>query len=302
MTDDRRTLSVELVCELIADQFPQWADLPITPILPGGWNNRSFRLGETMVLRLPSAERYVAQVQKEQHFLPYLTSHLPLPIPQAIALGKAGADYPWPFGVYGWIEGDTAAHGGIDDPVRFAQDLAHFLNALHNVETADGPAAGLHNFYRGDFINVYNDETRAAIANLNGKIDGNAATAIWDKALESQWNSPAVWLHGDIAPGNLLVQNGKLSAVIDFGSMGIGDPACDLAIAWMFLEGKSRQAFRSNLPLDQETWQRGRGWALWKTLITLDKLYRDGTEETGRQQEILQIILEHDLSEPHGRY
>lgn len=296
MTDDRRTLSIELVCTLIADQFPQWADLPITPIIPGGWNNRSFRLGDTMTIRLPSAERYAAQVEKEQHFLPYLAPHLPLPIPPAIALGKPGTDYPWPFGIYGWIDGDTAEHGGIDDPIQFAQDLANFLNALYKVDIGDGPVAGPHNFYRGGLLAVYNDETRDAIANLSDKINTETATAIWDIALESHWSGPAVWLHGDIAPGNLLVQNGKLSAVIDFGSMGIGDPACDLAIAWMFLEGDSRQAFRTGLPLDTETWQRGRGWALWKTLITLEKLYRDGTEETGKQHQILRNILEHDLN------
>ncbi|OLP45644.1 aminoglycoside phosphotransferase family protein [Rhizobium oryziradicis] len=291
MADDRKMVSTELVRSLIGAQFPQWADFTITPIVPGGWNNCSFRLGDTMVIRLPSAERYSAQVQKEQTFLPRLAPHLPLPIPEAIALGQASADFPHPFGIYGWIEGETAEHGKIDDPCRFAEDLAGFLAALYTLDASNGPEAGPHNFYRGGALSTYDRETRTAIATLKNKIDAKAATAIWETALSSQWRKPAVWLHGDIAAGNLLVNNGKLSAVIDFGSMGIGDPACDLAIAWTFFNDDSRRHFHAALPLDRETWQRGRGWALWKCLITLEKSDRDNDP----QLQILDTIIQNEL-------
>lgn len=294
MVDDRKMVSTELVRGLIAAQFPHWADLTITPIAPGGWDNCSFRLGDSMVVRLPSAAGYAAQVQKEQTFLPRLAPHLPLPIPEAIALGQASADFPHPFGIYGWIEGETAEHGKIDDLCRFAEDLAGFLTALYTLDASNGPEAGPHNFYRGSALSTYDLETRTAITTLKDRIDAKAATAIWEVALSSQWSRPAVWLHGDIAAGNLLVNNGKLSAVIDFGSMGIGDPACDLAIAWTFLGHDSRQRFHAALPLDRETWQRGRGWALWKSLITLEAGCNnaDGTDP---QFKILETIVQNGL-------
>ena len=287
-------LSGDLVRSLIAAQFPQWADLSVTPIVPGGWDHFSFRLGDRMVIRLPSAAGYAAQVQKEQIYLPYLAPRLPLPIPDASALGAASADFPHPFGIYGWLEGETTERCKIDDPCRFAEDLAGFLSALYKIDASNGPEAGPHNFYRGGSLVRYDLETRKAIAALKDRIDAEAASKIWEAALSSQWQSPAVWLHGDIAPGNLLITNGALSAVIDFGLMGIGDPACDLAIAWTFLEDNSRRRFHEALPLDRETWQRGRGWALWKCLITLEAA-RDKVDDTDPQFTILETIIHNGL-------
>jgi aminoglycoside phosphotransferase (APT) family kinase protein len=296
VTDDRPAISIELVRKLIANQFPQWADLPVAQIIPGGWDHRNFRLGETMVVRLPSAEPYAAQVQKEHKFLPGFARHLPLPIPEVIALGQASGDFPWPFGIYGWLEGDiaTGEKDNFDDLSRFAQDLALFLTALNAMDATDGPKAGAHNFFRGGPLAIYDRETRAAIANLSDTIDAPAVTALWQTCLSSPWTGPDVWLHGDIAPGNLLVQNGKLSAVIDFGLMAIGDPACDLAIAWTFFDTRSRQQFFETLPHDRATRQRGRGWALWKALITLEKATRDGTENASQQLDLVHTILQND--------
>lgn len=266
---DNPIIDAPLVRELIAHQFPQWAALDVAPVVPGGWDNRTFRLGDAMLVRLPSAEGYVGQVEKEQKFLPLLAPKLPLPIPQALGRGLPGEHYPWPFGVYRWIDGNTAQDGPIADLNRFASDLAAFLSALQAIDATDGPPAGPQNFHRGGSLAVYDPETRRALDLLSGAIDGRLLSEIWDLALATRWQQPPVWIHGDVAAGNLLVRDGRLAAVIDFGLMGTGDPACDLAIAWTFLDAESRNTFRNALSLDAAAWQRGRGWALWKALITL---------------------------------
>lgn len=260
-------IDVSLVRRLIATQFPQWADLPINPVECSGWDNRTFHLGEHMTVRLPSAMEYSAQVEKEHCWLPKLAPFLPLPIPVPIAKGKPAEGYPWHWSIYRWIDGKTASLERIVDLRQFAAALAEFLAALHSIDATDGPVAGLHNFYRGGPLNTYDAETRAAIATLGCSIDAEAVTAVWDNALASTWHGSPVWVHGDVAVGNLLVEQGRLSAVIDFGCMGVGDPACDLVIAWTLFKGDSREAFRRALPLDRATWARGRGWALWKALI-----------------------------------
>lgn len=157
---------------------------------------------------------------------------------------------------------------GVDDLLDFAISLAEFLIALQDIETEGAPLAGPQNFYRGGSLSVYDAETRQAIAALDHQIDSAAATTAWEQALCSEWERAAVWVHGDISAGNLLVQEGKLTAVIDFGTCCIGDPACDLSIAWTFLSGASRELFRKTLNLDDNTWARARGWTLWKSLIT----------------------------------
>ncbi|MCI5077681.1 aminoglycoside phosphotransferase family protein [Oricola sp.] len=265
----RMEFGASLVRTLIAGQFPQWADLPVVPVEPQGWCNRTFRLGETMSVRLPSAHRYVRQVEKEHRFLPALAPKLPLPVPAPLAIGKPAGDYPWPWSVYGWLDGESALIAKVDDKNRFAEDLAGFLYALQAIDATDGPPAGVHNFFRGGSLAVYDAQTRDAVAALHGEIDAEAALAVWEAALASTWTQTPVWVHGDVAAGNLLVRDGLLRAVIDFGSLGVGDPACDLAICWAFLDGRSRATFRAALPLDEATWARGRGWALWKALITI---------------------------------
>lgn len=166
-----------------------------------------------------------------------------------------------------WLEGETAIIERINSLPRFATKLGEFLAALQRIDATGGPLAGTHNFYRGEPLATYDTDTRQAIEILGNKIDVDAVTAVWNTALASTWQRTPVWVHGDVAFDNLLVVNGELSAVIDFGVMGIGDPACDLVIAWTFFKGESRDAFRAALPLDNDTWARARGWALWKALI-----------------------------------
>lgn len=265
----RENIDPDLVARLIKAQLPRWADLPVTSIEPGGWDNRSFRLGDEMVVRLPSAACYSAQIEKEQHWLPILARDLPLPIPVPLALGRPGENYPWHWSVYTWLEGETAARRRPVDSLRFARSLAAFLVALQRIDASAGPVPGDHNFYRGAPLEYYDRETREAIARLGGSIDARRAAGVWEAALGSRWLQPPVWLHGDISPENLLVSGGELGAVIDFGGCGVGDPACDLVMAWTFFGPRERAAFRAALPLDSGTWTRGRGWALWKALISL---------------------------------
>ncbi|HEY8571253.1 aminoglycoside phosphotransferase family protein [Phenylobacterium sp.] len=263
----RLEIDAELVRRLVADQFPQWADLRISAVEHGGWDNRTFHLGPDMLARLPSAGRYAQQAEKERTWLPRLGPHLPLPIPEPLAIGEPGHGYPYRWSVYRWLPGDNARVAAIPDRTALARDLAAFLRAMHAIDPADGPPPGKHNFFRGGPLETYDAETRDALAALEGRIDTAAARAVWHAALAADWRGAPVWVHGDMAPGNLLIGDGRLSAVIDWGICGVGDPACDLAIAWTFFSGESRAAFRAGLPLDPGAWARARGWTLWKALI-----------------------------------
>lgn len=289
-------IDATLVTQLLLMQFPQWAELAVAPVEDGGRDNRTFRLGNGMSVRLPSALRYVAQVEKEHRWLPLLGPRLPLPIPVPLALGAPGAGYPWPWSVYGWLDGKPARVSHIDDPGRFAIDLAHFLAALRGIDACDGPVAGAHNFHRGGSLAVYDAEVRQSIGLLAGLIDAAGATEVWDAALATSWQGPPVWVHGDVAESNLLVNAGRLSAVIDFGNAGVGDPSCDLVIAWTFFDPVSRVEFRSAAALDPATWQRARGWAIWKALITLVQP-RGGS--SGEARKARQVVC--DILDDHSR-
>ncbi|MEV4659467.1 aminoglycoside phosphotransferase family protein [Micromonospora sp. NPDC049301] len=271
-TDDAvaARIDVTLVRRLVAEQFPRWAQLPVRPVEVGGWDNRTFHLGDAMTVRLPSGEGYALQVAKEQRWLPVLGPRLPLEVPVPLAHGRAGAGYPYPWSVYRWIDGATARPERIDDLTRFATDLADFLRALRDVDATGGPAAGRHSAWRGAPLATYDAETRAAVEAHRDRLPVDAVAGIWQAALDATWAGPPVWFHGDVAAGNLLVRDGRLAAVIDFGCCGVGDPACDTVIAWTLLHGASRAAFRDALGVEAATWARGRGWALWKALITLD--------------------------------
>ncbi len=264
------TIDVVLVQRLVSRQFPQWADLPISLVQPGGFDYTTFRIGEEHAARLPNAARYISQAEKEFEWLPKLAPHLRLPISNPVAVGKPSDEYPWPWSVNRWLPGEIAHSAKINDLEQFARDIAEFLKELHKIGTTGGPLAGEENFHRGGYVGTYDEQTRTAIASLGGRIVGKVATAIWEEALASQWEKPGVWVHGDFAPLNLLVNNGKLSAVIDFGRIGVGDPACDLVIAWTFFVGREREVFREAMELDDATWARARGWALWKAAILTD--------------------------------
>lgn len=292
------SIDVELARRLVADQFPHYASLPLKAVEPGGWDNRTFRLGEEFSVRLPSAGAYAVQVGKEHRWLPRLAPHLPLPIPVPHAIGSPGQGYPWPWSIYHWLDGEPANSNPVADQTAFAQTLARFLGALHRIDAADGPAPGQHNFHRGDSLAVYDGETRAALSSLSEIIDVPAARDAWEAALSSTWEQPPVWVHGDVAPGNLLVKDGALHAVIDFGCSAVGDPACDLVMAWTAFSGESRAAFRAALDLDDDTWARARGWALWKAVITIVHPGQDEqTIETARHV-VAEVVADHGAPGP----
>ncbi|ESX84012.1 aminoglycoside phosphotransferase family protein [Mesorhizobium sp. LSHC412B00] len=293
MPDPKPTIDTDLVRRLVNAQFPQWRHLPVRPVAFGGWDNRTFHLGNDMTVRLPSAAPYALQVEKEHRWLPRLAPLLPLPIPVPLAMGEPGEDYPWQWSVYRWIDGETAKTAEIADRRQFAVDLAKFLIALRRIDPAGGPPAGQHNFFRGGSLSVYDNQTREALQALEGQIDTQAATAVWDAALAATWQGSPVWFHGDVAWGNLLVQNGRLSAIIDFGTSGIGDPSCDLAIAWTFFQGESREAFRAAIDVDEATWARGRGWTLWKALITVAGHDANQAEAERSRRVIDDVLADH---------
>ena len=283
-----------LVRRLVTAQFPQWQGLPVRSVETAGWDNRTFHLGEHMIVRLPQAAAYAAQVEKEHRWLPQLAPLLPLQIPTPLAIGKPADGYPWEWSVYRWIEGETAAPERIGDLKDFATKLANFLIALQRIDTTDGPRPGPHNFYRGGSLTIYDAEARQAIAVLKDRLDTEAATEVWDLALKTTWNRPPVWLHGDLSVGNLLIHEGRLSAIIDFGMVGVGDPACDLSIAWTLFGGESRRAFRAMLPLDPGTWARGRAWTLWKALIVAAGLTETNAVEAARPWSVIDEVLSID--------
>ncbi|MFG3711043.1 aminoglycoside phosphotransferase family protein [Micromonospora sp. NPDC047730] len=287
----RIAVDAEQVHRLIADQFPQWADLPVQPVADGGWDNWTFHLGSRRLVRLPSASEYALAVDKEHRWLPALAPRLPLPIPAPLAKGKPGAGYPYSWSIYQWLDGEPVSADRIADPVRFAVDLAEFLAVLQSIDTTGGPRPGQHNWFRGGTLRTYDGEAQRALTALDGHVDTDLAREIWKSALNARWDGVDSWFHGDIASGNLLLNDGRLAAVIDFGTCGVGDPACDLAIAWTLLTADGRQAFRERLSVGEATWARGRGWALWKTLVTCANTLGDADESAASALRVLAEIF-----------
>lgn len=289
---DEVDTDVSLVSRLLAAQFPQWANLPIKPVQSAGTDNTLYRLGEDMVVRLPRIHWALGQIDKERRWLPRLAPHLPLAVPVQLAQGEPGEGYPWPWAVYRWREGENATIDHMAEPDQAAIDLAQFITALQQIDTTGGPPPGSHNLSRGKPLALRDSATREAITALNSMIDAQAVTAAWEAALQAaEWDRPPVWFHGDMLPGNLLFVHGRLSAVIDFGALGVGDPACDLMIAWNLFSGESRELFRAFLAVDEATWARGRGWALSQALIFIPYYLNTNPVGVGYAQRAIAEVL-----------
>jgi len=269
MHRDEVTVDETVVRRLLAAQFPEWADLPLEAVEPRGTDNWLFRLGGELVVRLPCRERTVATLVRERTWLPRLAG-LPLEIPLPVAAGKPGAGYAWTWSVYRWLEGENAIDAPIADLAQAAMDLAALLEALRRFDPVGGPDPGEENFFRGAPPETFDPRVRADLAQLRDEIDVEAATAVWDAALRAPGREgPPVWVHGDLDRRNLLTRQGRLAAVVDFGCVGVGDPACDVAVAWKVLSAETRDTFRSALAIDEATWTRARGWVVSQALGAL---------------------------------
>jgi aminoglycoside phosphotransferase (APT) family kinase protein len=254
-----------------------------------------YRLGDDMAVRLPRIAWATGAVEKEQAWLPKLAPHLPLPIPLPLAKGSPGEGYPWPWSVCRWLDGRNATPSRLADLIQAAQTLAGFIRALQGIDATDGPHPGRHNAGRGVPLPLRDTYTRDAIKAAESLIDTGAATAAWETDMATPpWTGRPVWIHGDLSAGNLLATDGRLSGVIDFGCLGVGDPACDLIVAWSLFHGESRAAFRTALAVDDATWARGRGWALSTALIALPYyLERNPTIAAGARRVIDEVLADH---------
>jgi aminoglycoside phosphotransferase (APT) family kinase protein len=270
MHADEVDMDLALVGRLIATQFPAWAALEIVAVQDGGTDNMLYRLGDDLVVRLPRHVPTTERLRKERRWLTRLAPSLPLAIPVPLADGAPGEGYPFEWAVYRWLPGATATADRIIDPGRAARDLARFLRALQAIDAGDGPPPGAHNAGRGVPLVQRDAETRDAIVSLGPRIDADAVTTAWEVALAApDWGRPPVWVHGDLDSRNVLVEGGRLNAVIDFGCLGVGDPACDVAAAWKLFPAEAREVFREALSVDDATWARARGWVLSQALHAL---------------------------------
>ena len=252
-------VGVELVRGLLADQRPDLSDLTVAP-LGSGWDNFSFRLGDEHVVRFPRRSLASSLVENEARWLPMLAPTLPLPVPAPLFLGEPGRGYPWRWVISPWIPGEPVGEREPLDPVVAAEGLAAFLAALHQ----PAPPSAPRNQFRGIPLRDRDPTTRQRIRALESQLDATALLEIWDESLEMPGHSgPPRWLHGDLHPLNLLAENGRLTGVIDFGDITSGDPATDLAVAWMLFARPNRESFRALYrDEDDDLWLRARGWAV----------------------------------------
>jgi aminoglycoside phosphotransferase (APT) family kinase protein len=270
MHPDELDTDAALVERLLTQQFPHWAGLSIEPVLTMGTDNALYRLGDDMVVRLPRRPRDSIVLEKECRWLPKLAPLLPLDVPIPLAKGAPGAGFPLAWSVYSWLRGENAVLARLTDLSRAASDLARFLAALQEIDPAEGPPPGEHNAFRGAPLAERDEATRSAIASLGSSIDDRSVSGVWKAALRApEWDREPVWIHGDLDARNVLAVDGYLSAVIDFGCLGVGDPAYDVMVAWKMLSRESRQTFRAALAVDDATWARARGLALSQSLMAL---------------------------------
>lgn len=268
MTVASEEITPSLVRSLVAQQFPQWADLPVSPVDVQGWDNRTFRLGERMAVRLPSADGYSEGLVREERTLATLSSRLRLAIPRVVASGSPTAAFARPWSVREWIEGRTLAAidaSGRESAIRSVGDA---LAELHACDPTGGLWAGGTSAYRGCHVSVMGEQIHSSLPLLNGRLAERCQT-LWQAAVTTVWAGPPVWVHGDVAPGNMLFDGrNQLTALIDFGQACVGDPACDLAFAWLSCSSDERAILQDRLELPKDAWLRGAAWAMWKALIS----------------------------------
>ena len=271
------TIDPSLVRALLQEQHADLAHLPLNDF-GEGWDNRLFRLGDELLVRIPRRSASAALIEHEQRWLPRLSESLPLPIPAPLRAGRPGCGFPWSWSIVPWFPGQSALLAPGKDSATAAVALGQFLRALHRPAPADAP----HNQWRGVPLPSRSNTLREHLQQVDGLVDSVAVLALWERVLSTRpYAGPPSWIHGDLHPGNLLLDSGRLTAVLDFGDLAAGDPATDLSVAWMWLPPSARPAFRSSArgesaPLDDDTWMRARGWAL---ALGLAYLANSGNDE-----------------------
>lgn len=278
-----------LVGALIADQFPHWAELPVRVLPQRGTDNINFRLGADLAVRMPRIGYAGCHVRKELRWLPVLAPRLPHPLPEPVAAGRPGTGYPWPWYVYRWLPGTTAPDFVLPHSDRLARSLGCWVRALHSIDSSGGPPADAQNGHRGSRLSKRDAFVRWAIDTRSAGVDKEELLAAWRASLVMPaWKSAPVWIHGDLAPGNVVLNDDDLAGVIDFGALAVGDPAVDLMIGWNFPEPQ-RNLFREEVGVDEGTWRRGRGAAFFQWIIAYDP----GVPDREATQVIDRILADH---------
>lgn len=284
MHEDQVPTSVDLVRRLVAAQHPRWADLPVRPVAEAGTDHALYRLGKHLLVRLPIVAWAQAQADRDARWLPLLEPHLPLDLPVPVAQGEPGEGYPWRWSVVPWLEGEAAEPHRLDLPAA-ARDLAALVRALHAVPADGAPAKTGTD--RGVPLRRLDPMIRAVIRDLSQEVDAAAVARAWGEAVAAEdWAGGPVLIHGDLQPGNLIARDRRLAAVIDFGGLGVGDPAPDLAPAWNLFDAETRAVFLDAVGYDDATQARAKGWVLAPALTGLG-YYRDTRPDlasAGRRQ------------------
>jgi aminoglycoside phosphotransferase (APT) family kinase protein len=261
MHRDEVSVTDAMVRRLLSSQFPQWSALSLERLPDSGTDSAIYRLGDDLGLRFPRIHWAVAQVAREFDWLGRLAPGLPVAVPAPLARGGPGAGYPYPWLVFPWVEG-TSLDRSDGATVGLAGRIAEFVLALQRIPAEGGPRPG----NRGSAMAERDGVTRASIGRMDSAVDRARALFVWQQALAAgPWDGPPVWVHGDLLPGNVLVDDGRLSGVIDWSGLGVGDPACDGMLAWA-LPPAARAAFRRTLGFDDATWARARGWVVEQTV------------------------------------
>ncbi len=293
MHDNEQEVNITLVQSLLKEQCSQWADLALNAILSSGTDNALFRLGDKYVVRMPRIEWSPGSVSnvinKEYYWVPQIAQHLKTPISEPVFKGRPNETYPWPWSITKWNDGHNPDFEKENEYDKLAVDLAYFLNELHGIKLSEaGPFSR-----RGVPLKELDIETRKALKALENDMDTKALAILWENLSNVRcWDKPPVWIHGDLLPGNILIQNNRLSAIIDFADVGLGDPACDLIVAWSLLNANSRAIFRKRLvDIDEHTWERGKGWALSIALIIIPYYKNTNPVLTSVARRIIEQLL-----------
>lgn len=286
-------ISVDLVRKIIYKQFPEYQSLTIQKVEKQGHDNRSYRLGCDMLIRMPSSKEYAQKIPIEQELLLKLAPFINIKIPKPIKIGQPSKDYPYPFSIYKYLPGKSLNLMELNNQEKeqLAYDLAKFLKELYNIKNIPILKPGTHNFYRGEHISVYKEDFIKQISQLTDILNTKQASKLFNDACTTKWNKDPVWIHGDLAIGNILIDQGKLSGIIDFGCSATGDPACDLVITWTYFSGQAREIFIKEIAMDEETWRRARSWALWKASFELCQIINKNSKDYFLQQKIINEVI-----------